>query len=899
MRRRKRMLNDLDQDIRDHIDRETQDNIERGMSPDEARHAALRKFGNVRRVREDSRAVWMRRWLEELVQDLRYGLRMLRKSPGFSAVAILTLALGIGANTAIFSLVNAVMLQSLPVRNPEQLVVPRWHAHQSPSNIDIGSYGDCAGNKKAAGEEGGCAFSVPMLKELRNRTDLFSSVSAFAGPASLDVNGNGAASIASGELVSGSYFQTLGVGAAMGRTLELADDLTGAVPVVVLNYTYWKSAFGGAQNVIGRTIRLNGVVFEIVGVADPSFTRLAPGKSLDMWLPLAQVLPIGVHWSLGEDEARNWWLTLIARLAPGMSRSRAEAATNVLYRNQTVTIPKPLFRDADEPRVTLMPAQEGLAGFRATLDDPLKLLMAAVGIVLLISCANIAGLLLARGASRQREVAVRLALGAGRGRVIRQLLTESVLLSLCGAALGILIAFWSARALAAFFAVNSYSPVLPDLRPDAKVLAFTAALALLTGIAFGSAPAFFGSRVNVSPALRNNVSGALCAVRGSRGRFGLGSALVIAQVALSVVMMIGAGLLLRTLEKLRSINPGFDPNNLVLFTLNPSLAGYKPTAITTLYEQLRGRLVALPGVTSVTYSSDALLVGSLHTSGQYLEGMKADDYLEVQMMGAGPDYFKTMHIPLLSGREFTAKDMDASQHAILVNEACARHFPGSHNVLGLHVGKGKDRREVVGVVADTKYDDMRKEDAPTAYMPLNDGGATFALRTAIVPQAAMASVKQIVNEADENLPLVKLRTQSQAIDRLLFNERLVARLSSLFGILALVLTCLGLYGLLAYEVSRRAREIGIRMALGAQQADVLRNVVTRGAALTFTGAALGILAAAGVTRYIGSMLYGVEPVDALTFVCVGALLTAVALAACWVPARRATRVDPMVALRYE
>jgi predicted permease len=899
MSRRKRMMEELDRDIRDHIERETQDNIDRGMTSADARFAALRKFGNVRRAKEDSRAVWVSAWLEQLWQDVRYGTRMLRKSPGFTAVAILTLALGIGANTAIFSLVNAVLLETLPVQHPDQLVVPLWFAHSTPNNIDSSGYADCGRGVEGETDRSGCSFSRHFLEDLRGHNELFLSVAAFAGPATLDLSGNGAATTANGEFVSGNYFTTLGVRAAAGRILEPADDHVGATPAAVLNYSYWQNEFGGASGIVGRAIRLNGVVFEIVGVADPGFTRLTPGKSLAMWLPLSQTRSVGIRWGGDRDVDTSWWLTLIARLAPGASRARAQAALNVIFHDHVAAIKGPVFQQSDNPRIVLKAAQEGLAGFRTQLRDPLLLLMTAVVIVLVVTCANVGGLMLARAASRQREMAVRLALGAGRSRVIRQLLTESVLLSAIGAGFGVLLAVWSAQALAAFFVANSSRMIVLDLHLDTKVLAFTVGIALLAGIAFGLAPAVFGSRVNLSPALKENAAGGLGVWSSVRRRFGVGSSMVVVQVALSVLMLVGAGLLLRALEKLRSINPGFDANNIVLFTLNPSEAGYKQPAISKLYEALRRRLAALPGVSGTTYSSDALLDGSLWSSGQYLEGMKPGEKVDAQMMAVGPDYFKTMHVALLGGREFTAQDMDSPLHVAIVNEACAQKFPASRNALGLHIGAGKGRSEVIGIVANTKYDDIRKADAPTIYIPMNDGGATIAVRSTIAPSAMMASIRKIVYETDSNLPIVMMRTESQVIDRMLFNERLVARLSSLFGALALVLTCLGLYGLLAYEVACGTREIGIRMALGAQTRDVLRTIILRGLALAAAGAFAGIFVAAGVTRYIESMLYGVKPVDALTFICVSALLMIVATAACWIPARRATRVDPMVALRYE
>jgi predicted permease len=842
--------------------------------------------------------------VQTLWQDIRYGLRMLAKNPGFTAVAIATLALGIGANTAIFSLVNAVMLQALPVRHPEQLVVLRWSAHSWPENTGTSSFGDCHGqNRDRPGtNSGGCSLSYPLYKEIRGQKELFSDVAAFAGPAELDLSGNGPASMARGELVSGDYFQTLGVRAALGRTLGPSDEEPGAAPVVVLNYGYWQSAFGGASGAIGKAIRLNGVAFTIVGVADPGFTRLTPGKTLDIWLPLTQLVPLGLRWGGRSLEARNWWLTLVGRVKPGTLPGQAEAAVSLLFRNEVLHGEKPALKESDDPKVSLLPAQKALTGFRANFGEPLYLLMAAVGIILLIACANVAGLMLARATAREKEMAVRLALGAGRGRVIQQLLTESVMLSVAGAALGVLVAFWGASGLAEFLAANSYHPFKLDLQPDARVLLFTIGVALLTGIGFGLAPAFRGTRIDVAPTLKENAGSLSAASHAGGRRFGLGSSLVVTQVALSMVVLIGAGLLLRTLEKLKSINPGFDTSNVLLFSIDPTLAGYKEENIQNVYDELERRLLALPGVVSASYSSDALLDGGLWTSGVHIEGQPEKSTVDVQMLAAGPDFFETMRIRLVKGRTFRAPDMRAKQEVAVVNEAFVRKFLESRDVIGMHLGgtdTGDPQREIIGVVADTKYDDMRKADEPTAYVPLKNGQLTFALRTAAVPSSLIPAVRRVVNDVDENLPVIAVRTQSQTIDRLLFNERLVARLSSLFGALGLLLACIGLYGLLSYEVARRTREIGIRAALGAQRRDVLRMVVKQGLALVVFGAVAGVIASIAVTRFLQSLLFGVRATDPWTFAAVCALLVFVGMLACYIPARRATRVDPMVALRYE
>jgi predicted permease len=824
---------------------------------------------------------------------------MLAKNKGFTAVAVATLALGIGANTAIFSLLDAVMLQSIPVRHPEQLVVPRWSAHAHPQDIGSSSYGDCKGTTFGSKFSGGCSFSYPLFKEIRDQKDLFASVSAFAGPAKLDISGNGPAAMAEGELVSGDYFQTLGVRAALGRTLEPSDEQPGAAPVVVLNYGYWQSAFGASSSALGKNIRLNSVAFTIVGVTEQSFTRLTPGKALDMWLPLSQLAPLGLRWGSGNITARNWWLTLVARLKPGMPMPQAQEAMSLLFRNDTLHGEKPAFKDADDPKVTLVPAQKALTGIRANFGDALYLLMAAVAIVLLIACANVAGLMLARATARQKEIAVRLALGAGRRRVIQQLLTESVLLSVAGAALGVLLAFWGASGLAAFLAGNWYHPLTIDLQPDATVLFFTVAVALLTGIGFGLAPAFRGTRINVAPALKENAGSLSAANNIGSKRFGMGSSLVAAQVALSMVVLIGAGLLVRTLEKLRSINPGFDTRNILLFSVDPTLAGYKENNIQNVYDELERRFMALPGVVSASYASDALLDGGLWTSGIKLKGHSDKEDLETQMLATGPDFFETMRIPLVKGRTFRPPDLRSTQAVAVVNEAFVRKYLESNEPIGFRLGLNDKDSEIIGVVADTKYDDMRKADEPTAYVPLKTGEVTFALRTATVPNSLIPAVRRIVNDVDENLPVFGVRTQSQTIDRFLFTQRLVARLSSLFGLLGLLLASIGLYGLLSYEVARRTREIGIRSALGAQRRDVLRLVIRQGLVLIICGLVAGVTASMIATRFLQSLLFGVRTTDPWTFAAVSVLLVFVGVLACYIPARRATRVDPIVALRYE
>jgi len=843
-----------------------------------------------------------------LAQDLRYALRQLRKSPGFSFTAIITLALGIGANTAIFSLLNAVMLQSIPVHHPEQLVILRWSAHSRPENLDTSSYGDC---RWVPGAIQSCSVSYPIYKALAAHAGAFSSVLAMAGAGQLDLSGNGATSMVDGELVSGNYFETLGVSSALGRTIQPLDDRPDAPQVVVLGYGYWQRAFGGAADVVGRTVRLNSSPFTIAGVIDPQFTRLTPGKSHDLWIPLshaASLEPASNNQRSRADDPTDWWLAIIARRKPQASLGKAQAEANLVFRNEALHGANPVFKDADDPRVELLPGQKGLVGFRQFYDEPIYILSAAVGTILVIVCANLAALLLARATRREKEIAVRLALGAGKRQIIQQLLTESLLLSFAGAALGILFADWSARALAAYISRNAYSRLFIDTRPDARVLAFAVVIALLTGILFGLAPAFRGSRISVGPALKESSGGSAGAAKATGRRIGLGSCLVVAQVALSVVVLVGAGLLVRTLTNLRKVNPGFDTHNVLLFGINPALAGYKLERIQTLYGELQARLASVPGVISVSYSSGTLLSDGLWTSGVHIEGQPEKETVETEMLKVGPEFFETMRLPLVSGRTFSQSDLQSERAVAVVNRTFVRRFLGGKNPIGVHLGGStpsgkKVEREIVGIVGDAKYQNLRKSIEPTAYVPLQVSGggsaAYFAIRTSTRSEALIPKVRQVVAGIDDNLPLFDVRTQTETIDRLLFNERLVAQFSSLFGALALILACVGLYGLLSYEVARRTREIGIRTALGAQRREIFRLILRQGLSLTIFGAILGMAAAIGITRYLGSLLYGVAATDPLTFVTIAFTMVVVALLACYIPSRRATSVDPIVALRYE
>jgi predicted permease len=936
---------ELDDELRYHVECKTEEYIARGMTPQEARRAALLEMGGVEKRKEECRDTRRVTWFQDFLRDVHYGLRMLRKSPGFTAVAVLTLALGVGANTAIFSFIDAVLLRSIPVKDPQQLVVFNWSARANPKLQGHHTYGDCADQTGS----GDCSFSIPFYKTVRAQAGAFSGTAAFAGPLEVDLSGNGAASIVRGLYVSGDFFSTLGVSTFIGRPLAPSDDSPSAPPAIVLNYAYWVRAFGAAPSAVGRTVRLDSTTVAIVGVADPHFTNLTPGKPLDFFIPFSVADSVrGKWWRSGGRVAdpTNWWVVILGRLKPGFSIGQAQAEATTIFRNEMLHGAAQPFKSGDAPIVFLRPVRSGLDGETSQIAPALYVTMVIVVFILLIACANVAGLTLARSASRQKEIAVRLALGARRARIIRQLLTESVLLAVAGGALGVLVAIWGVGAIASLLSYGSDQPFPFAVAPDWRVLLFTIAITSFTGILFGLAPALRGSRVDLTPSLKESASSLPGAAAHTGRRLRLGDALVVAQVALSMVVLVGAALLVRTLHNLRSINPGFDAQNILLFGLDPVLAGYSDQQTQQLYSNLQQRFAALPGVISVSYSEDSLLDGGWSAGDVHVDSAPPKQNANTGELPVGLDFFSTMRIPILAGRSFTSADFaaaaatndaakardDAAENAdpaslpaspspkardeayyhsapvpLVVNESFARKYLANKNPVGLHVGNA-DRDDIpnpgpgytiVGVVGDTKYAYLRRATAPIIFLPLVSNSAHFELRIAANPTALVKNVREIVSQAGDNLPLTDVRTQTEQIDQILFQERLMSRLSSFFAALALVLACIGLYGLLSYEVGRRTRELGIRVALGAQHRDLSHLVIGQGILLALIGAAIGIAAAVGVTRFMSAMLYDVRANDPLTMVAVAALLILVAFAACYIPARRAMKVDPMVALRYE
>ena len=935
---------ELEEEVRGHLEMAARERAERGVAAEEAARAARREFGNVGLVKETTRDVWGWRWLRDLYEDARFGWRTLGKSLGFSLTAILTLALGIGANTAIFSLIDAALLRSVPVRDADRVVVPVWHAHKDPKRWSSTSYGDCI-DARTDKNPGGCSFSAPFFQQVHGLSGIFSSVAAFAGGDRLDLSGIGAAdTVEQTEYVSGSYFETLGVLPAQGRLIGNDDDRPSGTPVAVLSYSYWRSKFGADPSAVGKTILLNKVPCTIVGVAEARFDSLSPGNPIQMWIPLAVLPRLEVPWNNREVDPASWWLVMAGRLKPGVTREQAQAAINTIFANDTTSGAKPMFKPEDGAAISLTRMEEGLTGNRPDVSAPLYVLVLAVGIVLLIACANVAGLLLSRATARQKEMAVRFALGASRGRVVRQLLTESVILAVAGGALGVLFAWWCLHSITTFAATRADGALTFAADIDARVLFFTGMVSVVTGVIFGLAPALRGMRMDLTPALKEGMRGGAQAGRKRKSGWSAGNALVVAQVALSIVVLAGAGLLVRTLQNLKDVDPGFDTRNVLTFRMDATLIGYQSAQSDAFFRELRDRLSAMPGVMSATYSWRALLGGGLWTTGFHLAGKPKDEISDADVLPVGQEFFGTMRIALVDGREFNAADLARAQgieavmaaeraeaaarlksgskpgavaaraagkppYPAIVNRAFVRKYFAGTNPLGQQFGKPEGDSEfdepqspgweIVGVVADAKYNNLRRGVEPTIYMPNTGGAVSFAVRTAGDPQQLVQAVRALVNQMDSNLPVFAVKTESQQIDQQVFKERLIARLSGFFGALALLLACIGLYGLISYEVSRRTREIGIRAALGAERRDVLRMVLGQGMRLAFAGAVLGTVLALGLLRYAKSLLFGVGASDPVTFVAVAALLISVMLAASYVPARRATSVDPVVALRYE
>jgi predicted permease len=864
-------------------------------------------------------------------RDLRYAWRGLIRSPLFTVVAVLSIALGIGANTAIFTLVDEVLVRQLPVQSPDQLVMMlgarnRTHfgANSGGSDGDVLSFPMYEDFRDNFVDHGGT--TLPRVSQVLPNPAPTPKI--FAGlfgrrPVAMNIGVDGQTDRVPGELVTGSYFRVLGVRPALGRLITDDDDKArGDGYVAVLGYNYWRNRFGGDPGIVGRSITINNHTFTIIGVSQAGFDGLDIGAAAHVRVPIMLKAQLTPNWD-DIDNRRSRWVSVFARLKPAVTRDQAIAVLQPFFHglleqevqapsfSGTTTYTRENFLKG---QVGLLDAAQGRSQLRQQLSEPLKILFFVVGGVLLIACANVASLLIARASARQKEIAVRLALGASRGRIIGQLLVESVMLAALGGVLGLALASWTTRVLIGFLPSTGV-PHLITGSIDSRVLLFNLALSLVTGVVFGLVPAMRSTRPNLAPTLKDQVG----AIVG--GGVGLRKGLVVAQVTISIVLLIGAGVFIRSLRNLRMLDLGLRTDNVVAFNVAPSLSGYSTVRTKQFHKQVAERVSVLPGISSIAFAQMPLLEGNEWDNSMSVEGYepKPGEDMNPFCNAVSPGYFKTMGIPLVAGRDFDERDAlydeprpdydgTPAYRVAIVSERYAKQYFGDRSPLGRHIGFGtnpgtKTPIEIIGVVRDSKYTGVRDEPPRQVYFPFMENtfpaSAVMYARTADRPELAFGSIRQVMQQLDSNIPMYNARTLESQVDRSLLNDRLVATLSSAFGVLATLLAVIGLYGVMAYTVARRTREIGVRMALGAVPADVVRLVMGEVLALVGAGIVLGLIAAWGLKRYIGNLLYGVGASDPFTIAAAVTALAVVAIAAGYLPARRATKVNPVLALRYE
>jgi predicted permease len=829
-----------------------------------------------------------------MISDLKFALRQLIKSPGFTIVAVVSLALGIGAGTAVFSLVNGILLSSLPVPNPQELRDLSWYNTGSISELGINSISGSDAPDGPQGQTRHDGFSLPAFLALRTQCAPQAEIFGYLYVSGVTARARGAAVRAESVLVSGNFFSGLGVRPLIGNLIGSEDESPGAPPVVVISYRWWAEQFALDPSVIGQQVAVNGRRFTIIGVLPREFRGVRPGNGDDLYVSLLaqpQLLPA---WH--ETGPASWWVALMARLQPGVSSAQLQAAMDGTLRGATEALAK---RKSAELKAFVSDGSAGSDWTRGRYERSLLLLLSVVGVILLVACASLSGMLLARGAARQHEFSVRIAVGASRGRLIRQLLTENLLLALLGGGLGTLIAIWGRLAISRLLA-GSQEGLHYETAIDFKVLCFALAVSLVTALISGLLPALKAGRVAPIVGLKDR------ACPGAASPLRTGRLLVVAQIALSLLLLVGGGLYVRTLINLERIDPGFPVENLLLFKLNPGNVGYKDPQTTAYYEKVQNSLTAIPGVRSATLLQYPSLGGwsviwSLKLPAHPENGQNG----QFTGITIGDTFFPTFGIPVLLGRGLKVTDSSAAPKVVVVNQAFVRKYFPSEFPIGQEIAFNRNRIDtwqIVGVCRDTKLGKIRAEAPPTAYFsfrqkPIDSG--YFVLRTGLPPLAIAAAARKTVAAIDRNIPLTDLSTQQQVLDQNFKSERTFAALCGSLAVLALLLSCIGLYGLMAYDVARRTAEIGIRQALGATRWQIAEPILRQSMVLAGTGAALGVPLALAITRVVHANLYGLEPSDPATFVAAVAVLLVVALIAVWIPARRAARVDPMVALRAE
>jgi predicted permease len=891
--RRRQFDADFKEEMRLHVELREQEQIQAGLSPREARQAASRRFGNATVLKEKSHMAWGWEWLESFVQDIDYGIRAMLRSPALTIVALLSLALGIGANTAIFSLLDAVMLRSLPVRDPAQLIL------LGKGNTS-GITDDFARTQ---------LYSYPFYRQMLEENQVFSDIAAIFSMTN-DVHGFVEGRIEpepmNVQLVSGTYFTTLGVRAFVGRTLNDADDNSeDDHPVAVISYAWWKRSLARDPNVLNRKLKLGATTYNIIGVAPPEFFGTKVGEAPDLWVPLSMVKDVPPNYG-GYKDNFSESLIIMARLKPGISISEATSNVNLLFRQILLGFPdaklsRENLQKLDRTKVPLTSMATGLSSLRRQFSEPLQILMAVVALVLLIACANIANLLLARSTARSRELAVRQALGARRTRIIRQLITESLVLALAGGVLGVALASVANRLLLRM--VSGGLDTIPlDVSIDTRLLLFTLAVTIATALIFGTVPAFRGTRLQLTDTLK-----AGRVPQGTNGKNPLAKALVISQVALSLVLMVGAGLFLRSLVNLNNVDIGFNKENVLRLEIDSSSAGYTPgePRQVALNQQIEERVSALPNVKAASFSAFTFHEGSW-SSNVIVPGMNTDEDINVKHNVVGAGYFATMQIPLLAGRNFSPSDTSTSRTVAIISEHTAKTLFPLGNPIGRHYRLGDNKPEndvtVIGVAKDVKFHDLAEEPVNLDYFPYTQhpwGFGDFEVRYIGGFAPVAAAVQLTIHSIDGNLPITRVTTLDEQVARSITNQRLVAQLSAFFGLLAVFLSCIGIYGVMSYVVNKRTNEIGIRMALGARRSNMLWMMLREILTLVSIGVVIGLPVTLAGDRLVSKMLFGLRPSDPVTLVSATVILLIVAAIAGYLPARRASLMDPMVALRYE